>query len=104
MTHPTATAAARKIRAQDLEAQDAMRQAKPATLAAAQAIKDIGSMYPADMAALAYTLHQHIERTHGLWIARNAVLCGLEDIQQECVGAMRIEAERNVAADWEKQQ
>jgi hypothetical protein len=91
----TAIDAANKLREQDLNAAQAMNEAKPATLRAAQAIKDAGQLFSADILVLAHALQLQIERYPYEWRLGQNVSLGLDDIQAECAGAMRAERERD---------
>lgn len=90
-----ATAAAQKLREQDLDSAWAMNLAKPAIIDAAQCIKDANQLFPADVLVLAHTLQVALENDVNRWNWRKftSLIAGLEDIQSDCAGAMRREVE-----------
>lgn len=100
----TATAAARQLRAQDLAAHEAMRHAKPATLRAAAAIQDAGQLFHADVLVLIAQIQKSLERNPSCRALDKNILGCLDDIQSNCIGEIRADAEWHAADDWSNKQ
>jgi hypothetical protein len=101
----SAVAEARKLRAQDLAAQDAERDCSAATLDAIDAIKKLPQLFEADVLCLLHALQVRIER-HNMhlehWQTACAEISGVQSLLDEIMTENRAdaEAERGLAERW----
>lgn len=92
--NPTpATAAANKMRSQDLAAYDAMNGAKPQVVKAAQLIKDAGQLFHKDVLVLAHRMQVVLEKQTVWRECDQNIIHWLEQIQATCAKELRDDAE-----------